>query len=160
MDELEARLKRDAAQIQAATSPELQARLAASLRAVHAVGPAIDRQRVHKSTKPSTQDWIPATTQDSSWFASGLTGLAALALVILLVNFKQQGEPESGSPTTASNLSSQVAEIPGDWDVTGNFTLNVKPADLTRTLDQELIDLQSDLEKARNGVERDIRFAF
>ena len=40
------------------------------------------------------------------------------------------------------------------------FLLNVESADLTRSLEDELINLQSDLEKAKENVERDVKFTF
>jgi len=152
MDELEAKLKHDAAQIQATASPELKARLDASLRAVHAVGLAVEQAPGRKVAPRSAS----ASTPDSSWLLSGLTGLSAVALVILLINWKQPSEPQAINQTAENHVST----LPEDWNVSDNFSLNIRPADLKRSLDEELINLQSDLEKARDSVERDVKFTF
>ncbi len=153
MDELEARLKHDAAQIQAATSPELQARLDASLHAVHAVGPVTDQ---HPALWNSARD----SAQDSTWLVSSLTGLTAVALVILLVNWNRPTEWEQTDSMVENLVNDPGSRLPEDWNVSDNFSLNIRPADLTRSLDEELLNLQSDLEKVRDSVERDVKFTF
>lgn len=78
MDEFEQRLKQDADAIQATVSPELRARIDASLHGIEPIRPA----------KPRS---APATF----WLASSLTGLAAAVLVIVLVNWNR---PASDAP--------------------------------------------------------------
>lgn len=83
----------------------------------------------------------------SLWLASSLTGLAAAALVIVLVNLKPSVEPIDTGPKT-------VVTIPND------MRLDARTAEWTAPLEEELRNLQSDLEKARDNVERDLRESF
>lgn len=137
MDKLDRQLKEDAGLIKAELSPELQERIRASL----------------ESTRPASQ--APRSAQMSGtklWWASSLTGIAAAALVIVLVNWNSAIEPIEEQPlhsTPRAILSFQHA-----------FPLNVETAEWAAPLEQELRNLQSDLEKARENVERDLRISF
>lgn len=158
MDELAARLKRDAAQIQAEPSPELQVRLDVSLRAVHTLGPITDDHSALYATRDSM-------TRNASWLLSGLTGLAAVGLLILLVNWNSPVQPigpgdQARAVVVSPGPDDAGSRLPEDWYVPDNFSLKLRPADLTHSLDEELINLRSDLEKARDSVERDVKFAF
>lgn len=158
MDELTARLKRDAAQIRAEPSPELQARLDASLHAVHTLGPITDDHAAFYATRNSV-------TRNPSWLLSGLTGLAAMALLILLVNWNSPVQPIGPDDRVRTVVVSPGPDdagsrLPEDWHVSNNFSLKLRPADLTHSLDEELVNLRSDMEKARDSVERDVKFAF
>jgi hypothetical protein len=134
MDKLERRLKEDAALIKAELAPELQERIRASL----------------ESTQPAKQ--MPRTTKTpgtSLWWASSLTGLAAAALLIVVINWNGGVEP-------VVEVSDAVP--PGiTWSVQNGFPLNAETAEWTAPLEEELKNLQSDLEKARESVERDLR---
>ncbi len=92
---------------------------------------------------------MPGTTL---WWASSLTGLVAAALVIVLVNWNFTGEP-------VENLSDSAPPETG-WPIPSGFPLNAETADWTTPLEEELKNLQSDLEKARDSVERDLRLSF
>lgn len=147
MDEFEKQLKRDAEHIRAEPSNELQVRIDASLRTVRDMGPAAE-----PSTKPLAQ-----TT--SFWTISSLTGLVAAALVLVVM------ERYRDEPVVPVEASVDVEEpaldagIPDEWLVS-EFPLKLKSADLTRSLEQELLDLQSDLERARKNVEEDVKNSF
>jgi len=137
MDKLERQLKEDAGLIKAELSPELQERIRASL----------------ESTRPEDRTPRKAQTPGTNlWWASSLTGLAAAALVIVLINWNStvtpiDDQPPSATPGTVLSLQS-------------GFPLNVETADWATPLEEELKALQSDLEKARENVERDLRLSF
>lgn len=136
MDRLDKRLKDDAGLIRADISPEMQERIRASISSTYPVDQELQR---------------PETRGVSLWLSSSLTGLAAAALVIVLVNWKTTVEPlEETSPTPSQTILS----IP-----TG-FPLSAETAELTIPLEEELRNLQSDLEKARENVERDLKMSF
>lgn len=137
MDRLERQLKEDAGLIKADLSPDAQERIRASLESIQ---PADQAPR-------NTQ--MPGTTL---WWASGLTGLAAAALVIVLVDWNSTGEPVEDLAGSAPPET--------DWSIPGRFALNAETADWTTPLEEELKNLQSDLEKARDSVERDLRLGF
>ena len=134
MDKLERRLKEDAALIKAELAPELQERIRASL----------------ESTQPAKQTLRTTKTPGTSlWWASSLTGLAAAALLIVVINWNGGVEP-------VVEVSDAVP--PGiTWSIQSGFPLNVETAEWTAPLEEELKNLQSDLEKARESVERDLR---
>ena len=137
MDKMERQLREDAGRIKADLSPELQERIRASL----------------ESTRPADQTprkiQTPGTTL---WWASSLTGLAAAALVILLINWNSANGPIEDEPVSAT---------PGVvLSIQHNFPLNVETAEWATPLEEELKNLQSDLEKARENVERDLRLSF
>ena len=131
MDKLAKQLKADAAQIDVQVSDELDRRIAASLRGV-----------VPEKPEPTAQQ-RPAIF----WWTSSLTGIAAALAVIAFINSYSQ--PELSGPQVAE--TSPVTEISMpmiDW--------KTESAMLTRPLQQELEDLQSDLKKAEERVKQDI----
>jgi len=142
MDDFENRLKRDALAINADATPELTSRIEASLQAVERIGP-VERNR---------------TVTNNLWWASSLTGLAAAAAVIALLNWNRSGpEPQLPEPTA-------FAVVPDARDylqqIQGRLPLRAETADFTNGLEDELTRLQSDLEKARERVNRDFDFTF
>ncbi len=139
MDEFEKRLKRDADAIRADVSPELQARIDASLRGIEPV-----RQARRRS--PSA----------GLWWASTVTGLAAALVVIAVVNWNRPDADIQPAETlaTESALPTEPA-LP-----IGPEILDIRTADFTSPLEQELIKLQSDIEKARESVTKDLDFTF
>lgn len=145
MDDLKTRLKQDADEIQASTSPELRTRIDASLHAA-------------RDSKAVTN--TPATRPVSLWWISSVTGLTAAVLVILLMNWKSPVENETRNLSASVPAPTNEASLPEEWIPGDKFLLNVEQADLTRSLEEELLNLQSDLEKARENVERDVKFAF
>ena len=138
MDKLRQSLKNDAEAIDAEVSPELQTRIDASVRAMPML-PA----------EPQTH-----SPGGSLWWASSLTGLAAAMLLIVFISWNR-GTQEPVSPQTFATepAPDEVLEIP-------IFPLTATPADLTEPLEDELRNLQSDIEKARESVARDLRSSF
>lgn len=137
MDKLERQLREDAGHIKADLSPELQGRIRASLESTRPI------DQVQRKTQ---------TTGTSLWWASSLTGLAAAALVILLVNWNSTNGPVEDQPVSAT---------PGTvFSIQSGFPLNVETAEWATPLEEELKNLQSDLEKARENVERDLGVSF
>lgn len=143
MDELDKRLKEDAARIEAAASPELQRRIDASLAAERGLR-RVTEERQHAPR--------------SLWWISSLTGLAAALATILVLNWNRPvDEPAADrfadvpAATPAPSDDRVLAPAIG-WDV--------RSADLTRPLEEELLNLQSDIEKARRNVESDIGLSF
>ncbi len=131
MDKLANRLRQDAEKIEVAVSDELDSRIAASLRSVT---PQTESVPLPESRRPAM-----------FWWASSLTGIAAAAAVITIVN--SQSAPEPPAPTPADI----IAAVPViDW--------NAETAVYTGPLEQELQDLQSDIRKAEQKVREDIGF--
>ncbi len=142
MDEFEKRLKRDAQGIDADISPQLAARIEASLRSVERI--------------ESLRQKDSATS--NLWWASSLTGLAAAAAVIALLNWNRP-DPEPVLPEqTAFQVVPDVREYLQQMQ--GRFPLRTETADFTHGLEDELTRLQADFEKARENVNRDIDFTF
>lgn len=140
MDEFEKRLKRDADAIEAEVSAELRGRIDASLHGIEPLRPVSGKA-------PSS----PV----SLWWASSLTGLAAAVLVIVLVNWNRQG-PEPVPRETMVEMT-----VPADPDplLTAPI-LDIRTADFAGPLEEELLKLQSDIEKARESVRKDLDFTF
>jgi hypothetical protein len=128
MDKLAKRLRDDADQIEVMISAELESRIDASLRSVSqdVAAPAKSRQSA------------------SFWWASSLTGVAATLAIVAVVNLSESG-PEVG-----------ITEPPQQAFSVPQFDWKLKPAMLTETLEQELVDIQSDLKKAEQTVRDDI----
>ena len=165
MDEFEKQLKRDAEHIRAEPSNELQVRIDASLRTTREMGSAPEpppkwlaqtTRAMGPAAEPSTK---PLAQTTSFWTISSLTGLVAAALVLVVM------ERYRDEPVVPVEASVDVEEpaldagIPDEWLVS-EFPLKLKSADLTRSLEQELLDLQSDLERARKNVEEDVKNSF
>ncbi len=126
MDNLTRRLREDASQIRADVSPELDARIRASLEAAEPV-----RQETPK----------PAPRTPSMWWWSSLVGATGAIVVIVLLNLTSQ--PQVPAPT--------VPEIPAIGP-----SLNVQQAVLMGPLEEELENLESDLKKAEEALRADI----
>ena len=136
MDNLEKRLKDDAGLIRAEMSAEMQERIRASLQSTQPVSP--------NPKKPESRGM-------SLWLTSSLSGLAAAALIIVLVNWSTPIKP-NGDMDSMPSVPSLSEQIP--------FPLSAETAEWTAPLEEELRNLQSDLEKARENVERDLRESF
>jgi len=114
MDEFEKRLKRDAYAIQAEVPPELRTRIDASLSGVEPV-----------RTVPAERS-APATL----WWASSLTGLTAVVVLVVLVNFNK---PDPG-PIPENTLASQTEPpVPVDFTIISP-NLDIRSADFTMPL--------------------------
>lgn len=139
MDEFANRLKEDAASIQVEVSPELAVRIAASIQATECeIGSTNISRREH-----------------SFWWASSLTGLAAAALIIALLNWNAADE-------SVEMPKEQIATVVPEYvrQLNTGFSLKIENADFTEPLEDELAKLKSDLEKARSNVRRDLKSAF
>jgi hypothetical protein len=137
MDEFEKRLKEDAGAIRATVSPELKSRIDASLRGVEPIRPVAESR----------------SSSAGLWWASSLTGLAAAVLVIVLVNMNAP-DPAPVEPVVETTVP-DVIETPILAPM-----LDVRTAEFTSPLEEELLKLQSDLEKARESVREDLEFSF
>jgi len=128
MDDLAKKLRSDAERIDVAVSPQLEDRIRASLESATQEGAA------------------PVTRKQpvSLWWASSLTGIAAAAAVIAIININKPG-PDAG-----------ITEPPPPSLAASRIDFNLKPAVLTQTLEQELADIQSDLRKAEQAVRDDL----
>jgi hypothetical protein len=135
--DLEQRLREEAGKIDAEVSPRLQQRIAASIHA----------------TKQLRSVSSPQRRKSSYWWASSLTGVTAALLIILLIN----QDREAGQPDVSSAMVTTTT--PEVIEIYRPFPLKARTADLTEPLEEELQHLQSDLEKARQSVVRDLRSA-
>jgi hypothetical protein len=140
MDEFEKRLKQDADAVEASVSPQLRARIDASLRGTErarATGP---------EKRPGSR----------LWWASSLTGLAATIAVIAVVNMNRPDPAPGAVP---------VADMPTVPDTVLDFPLippelDIQSAEFADPLEEELLKLRADIEKARDSVREDIDFTF
>ena len=137
MDNLAKKLREDADAIKADISPQLDSRIRASLEAV-----VQDRP-----DGPSPVRSEPARSP-GFWWASSLTGIAAAALLIVVINTNTVDVQDT---TTASNQDAvlQLPELP-------RLPLNVEAAMTTSLLEKELENFQSDLQRAAKAVEDDV----
>lgn len=140
MDRLEEQLRIDAEQIDVEVSGELDRRILASL---HNAVPAT--QKTHSVTQR------PAFF----WWASSLTGLATAFVIIAVFNaFSATDEPVqplAELPTVGDPRSmtrTQTFAPPIDWQA--------ESAMLTQPLQQEMLDVQSDIRKVEQRVREDI----
>ena len=129
MDKLAEQLRKDASSIEVEVSPELDARIRASLAGVR-----------QETDRPPSERIKTA----SYWWASSLTGVAATVAVISVINLnKVDPEPAITEPAP------QPFSMP-------QFTWKPKAAILTQSLEQELDAIQSDLEKAEQLIKDDL----
>jgi hypothetical protein len=132
MDKLAKQLKKDAASIDVQISDELDRRIAASLQGVTPEIP------------------VPLTARTRPpifWWASSLTGAVAAVLLIMIINSRPSVDVAPIKSTDMSPVA--VATTP-------TIQWKAESAMLTRPLQQELEDLQSDIKKAEEKVKRDI----
>lgn len=134
MDKFSRRLREDAAMIDAEISPELDARIQASL---HNVSPEATRQRARP------------VRSHTFWLASTITGVAAALALIAIINLDNG---EIAPEVTAENAVQQIT-LP-------EVDLNAEAAMLTGPLADELEKLQQDLKKAEETVREDVRIDF
>lgn len=140
MDKFEKRLKRDAHAVQAEVSPELRSRIDASLRAVEPV-----------RTVPPER-----SASAMLWWASSLTGLAAVVVLVVIANFNK---PDPGAVPDNTVAGQTEPPVPVEFPlITPN--LNIRSAEFTSPLEEELLKLQADIEKVRKNVREDVDFTF
>lgn len=127
MDKLARQLREDAANINVEVSAELENRIRASL---HGITP----ERARESEAPQRPR--------STWWASSLTGIAAVTIVIVLLNLNQPEPP--------------VADIATQSGYIFQPQLIINPAVMTAPLRKELENLEADLKKAEQAVRKEI----
>ena len=140
MDDLEKRLREDATAIRADASDELKTRIDASLHAAR----AMRQEQTPKRERHS----------GSGWWLSSLTGVAMAVAVLVFLN------RESVTPVEEETIADTPEATSTDESFLPMLPLKIQDAHLTDSLEQELKDLQSDLERAREAVEEDMRKAF
>jgi hypothetical protein len=136
MDEFSRRLKADAANIKAAVSAELEARIDASIQSVdHDEPVAVGKSR-------------PLFL----WWVSSLTGLTAAVLVIAFLN---RNATEDAVEAQEASAAIVVPEYVQQLNV--EFLLRAENADFTEPLEDELDKLKSDMAKAGENIRKDLR---
>ena len=139
MDRLEQTLRDDAAEIQAKVSPEISDRIMARV------------QDTRQKREPETREQSPLRW----WWASSLTGLAAAVTLLAVINW----DVDAPAPTVQD--LSVVQTVPRPANIFDNrVPLKLQQANLTNPLEEELQNLESDLEKARDVVRNDLRLDF
>ena len=133
MDKLAKQLKVDAQMIDVHLSDELDHRISASLQGV----------------TPERPEAPPVQQRPALfWWASSLTGIAAALAVIAIIN--------SYSQPTVDPVPLVVDTSPVPESLTPTIDWKTESAMLTRPLQRELEDLQSDLKKAEEKLKREI----
>lgn len=132
MDKLAAQLKADAAAIEVEVSDELDRRIRATL---------------HGASQPAEQRAAVRRRPVLFWFASSLTGIAAAAAVITILNVRSGEDTVPQATPGTTPVAMTAAPI---------VELKTESAMLTAPLQQELEDLQSDIRKAEKKVREDI----
>ena len=127
MENFEDRLRKDAEEIRAIVSPELDDRIRASL----------------ESTAPVRPDTRPRRRPGWFWLASSLTGAAAALALIAVMNVSEQPVPEAPVSTLPNVVAISMPE------------LAVQPA-MLGSLENEFENLKGDLRKAEQVVRDDI----
>jgi hypothetical protein len=140
MDEFEKRLKQDAHLVRAEISPELRSRIDASLRGIE------------PQSAVSAKQTSPATL----WWASSLTGLAAVLVLVIVANLT---EPDADPVPDDVTAGMTEPPIPTEVPLQAPY-LDIRSADFTSPLEEELLKLQADIEKARENVRKDVDFTF
>ena len=128
MDKLSKALRDDAERIEVGVSPELETRIQASLDGIEPRRDSVSKSR----SSPMKIGW-----------ASGLTGIAIAATVILFVNLNRTPAPTERPPSPAA----LAVAMP---------LLNAETAVFTAPLAEELENLEADLRKAERAVKREI----
>lgn len=136
MDKLERKLRQDAEEIRPTLAPEVSARLMARIG---------DTPQVVERPK-SGVSW---------WLASSLTGVAAAAVAVAILNWN--AAPSVDQP--GEEFLAQTVPNP-QVRLDGRFPLELQRVVLTDDLEIELQNLESDLDKARDTVRRDVMSAF
>jgi hypothetical protein len=134
MDKLAKRLREDAGHIEAKVSDELDHRIRASLQGVT---PVVEPQASKPPARPA-----------SFWLASSLTGIAAAAAVIAIIN-SQQVSLQQQAPVPQATPANILAAVP-------TIDLKTETAVMTSPLQQELDALQADIKKAEKLVREEI----
>ena len=139
MDELERRLRADAAELRVEVSETFEKRIDAALAAA---------VRVEEP---------PRARQRRFWWVSALGGAATAMVAILLLNLRADRVPAPPNP----DRQAQTRVVPEAVEQTQNpFVLDTRSAVLTEPLEEELEHLKADFERARDEVAGDLRGSF
>ena len=136
MDKLDDQLRNDAEAIDASVSPELAARIDAS---IHAIAPEYPK----RARRRPDITW---------WLLSSLTG--AVAVLLFFVVADNGNTPEAIQDPPSVVAAPNGGSAPPLVDV----PLDVRTADFTEPLAEELENLKSDIDKAREKLGEDLRF--
>lgn len=137
MDELERRLRADAAELSVEVSEPLGKRIDAALAAA---------VRVEEP---------PRVRQRRFGWMSALSGAAAAMVAILLLNLRAERAPAPPNPDAQTRTVPVVVE-----QTQSPFVLDTRSAVLTDPLEEELEHLKADFERARDEVAGDLRGSF
>jgi len=89
------------------------------------------------------------------WWASSITGLATAIIVIVLLNWNSPvTEIVPVEPVASETVPDYIDELQG------LYSAKIKTADFTNPLEDELLRLRADIERARQNVKEDIEFTF
>lgn len=136
MDKIEDQLRNDAEAIDARVSPELAARIDAS---IHAIAPEYPK----RARRRPDITW---------WLLSSLTGAVAVLLFFVVADNGNAPEATQNPPSVVAapieDAAAPLVEVP----------LDVRTADFTEPLAEELENLKSDIDKAREKLGEDLRF--
>ena len=90
------------------------------------------------------------------WWASSLTGLAAVVVLVVIVSLTR---PDS-EPVPENTVAGQTEPpTPVDFPLISP-DLDIRSAEFTSPLEEEILKLQADIEKARESVREDVDFTF
>jgi len=128
MDKLTQQLRDDADSIEVVITPQLEARIRASLLNVR-----------QEARRPAAGGKLTA----AFWWASSLTGVAATVAIIGVLNLRDPG------------TAIAITEPPVAQFGMPKFDWQPQAALFTATLEQELEDIQSDLKKAEQVIKED-----
>lgn len=149
MDEFERQLRADARAVDATVPARLEARIAAAVAAAES-----ERQAAVRTNTAVRFDF-------RWWWASTLTGAAAVFAIVIVAVVLRDGAPGDGpAPSVAATDEATIEPARPDSPGVVTVPLDVRTADFALPLQTELDALKSDLEKARNAVEEDLRFTF
>ncbi len=134
MDKLEQQLQQDAEEIRPILAPEVSARLMARIKDTQQAGSRDERHG-------SGISW---------WLASSLTGVAAAAVVLAVMSLNSEMSPQQpAGEFVAQTVPKELAEFDN------RLPLRLENVVMTTPLEEELQNLESDLEKAREAVRRE-----
>jgi len=143
MDNFEKQLKQDALDIRVDVSPQMAARIEASIHATERASAAGERRNGGASR----------------WWFSTLAGVVGALLIIVLINRDDPTVDGLAEPQPTARVVPEVTlQLQDPFPLEAKTAVLAEP--LTQDLEQELENLKSDLEKARQTVEEDLRQSF
>jgi hypothetical protein len=138
MDKLRKRLQDDAADVEASVSPQLREGIDASLRAAE------------RRNGPGERHPAAISRARAFRWSGGLLGVAAAAALVAVLNRPPADPQRLRPPETLPYTAKLPNPIPPQ----------LRPAELTDPLQDELANLRADLRKVQKTVERDLGVTF